>query len=222
MVLAVLAVATHFPVSYRAEHVFLRLQGRFFRDCAYLASTLQWDRANPPTRWQRLGGYCMSATWRKVPGQARHLGKCAAAAALGESTTEGIQAVVDSLQALAYRMQDLIETRATPQSQLLAHELLSQVHASAGRIADIFRNLSQHPEAADFADFRRRLDAMLGRLEEQIANAVAGADHASIATRENENSNSPAGRISWRVGGVREFREAVGQVDWDRLREVRF
>ena len=54
LVFAVLAVATHFPVSFRAEHVFLRLLGRFFRACAYLASALQWDPANPPTRWQRL------------------------------------------------------------------------------------------------------------------------------------------------------------------------
>ena len=29
LVLAVLAVATHFPVSFRAEHMFLRLLGRF-------------------------------------------------------------------------------------------------------------------------------------------------------------------------------------------------
>src|SRR5215472_1981980 len=54
LVLAVLAVATHFPVSFRAEHVFLRLLGRFFRACAYLVTTLQWDGTNQPTRWQRL------------------------------------------------------------------------------------------------------------------------------------------------------------------------
>jgi uncharacterized membrane protein YccC len=48
LIFSVLAVATHFPVSFRAEHVFLRLLGRFFRACAYLASMLQWDPANPP------------------------------------------------------------------------------------------------------------------------------------------------------------------------------
>ena len=71
LVFAVLAVATHFPVSFRAEHVFLRLLGRFFRAYAYLASTLPWEPANPPTRWQ-------SRRPGKGPGQARHLGKCAA------------------------------------------------------------------------------------------------------------------------------------------------
>jgi hypothetical protein len=50
LMFAVLAVATHFPISFRAEQVFLRLIERFFRACAYLASTLQCDPANPPTR----------------------------------------------------------------------------------------------------------------------------------------------------------------------------
>jgi hypothetical protein len=108
-------------------------------------------------------------------------------------------------------MQDLIETRATPQSQLLARDLLSQVHAWRVGLQDIFRNLSQHPEAADFADFRSRLDAMLGRLDEQVKKAIAGQDRASIATREKENSMRLPRRISWRVGGVGEFCEAVGR-----------
>ena len=83
LVLAVLAVATHFPVSFRAEHVFLRLLGRFFRACAYLASTLQWDPADRPTRWQRLRRVVASRRAGKSPGQARHLGKCAARGGLG-------------------------------------------------------------------------------------------------------------------------------------------
>jgi hypothetical protein len=154
LVFAVLAVATHFPVSFRAEHVFLRLLGRFFRACAYLSLTLQWDPANPPTRWQRLRRVLHLGDLARVPGKLAIWGSALAAAALGQSTTEQAQALVDSLQALAYRMQDLIETHATPQSQVLARELLSQVHAWRVGLQDIFCNLSQHPEAADFADFR--------------------------------------------------------------------
>src|SRR6516225_5172600 len=69
LVFAVLAVATQFPVSFRAEHVFLRLLGRFFHACAYLASTLQWDRANPPTRWQRLRRVLHLGDLARIPGQ---------------------------------------------------------------------------------------------------------------------------------------------------------
>jgi len=48
---------------------------------------------------------------------------------LGQATTEQVQAHIDSLQTLAYRMQDLVESRATPQSQVLWRELLSEVRA---------------------------------------------------------------------------------------------
>jgi uncharacterized membrane protein YccC len=222
LVLAVLAVATHFPVSFRAEHVFLRLLGRFFRACAYLASTLQWDPANPPTRWQRLRRVLHLGDLASVPGKLAIWGSALPAAALGQSTTIQIQALVDSLQALAYRMQDLIETRATPQSQGLAHELLFQVRAWRAGLQDIFCNLSQHPEAADFADFRSRLDAMLERLEEQIEKAVAGEDQAGIATRENENSIRLLGAFRGVSEELVNFARQSGGIDWARLREGRF
>ncbi len=209
-------------MSFRAEHVFLRLLGRFFRACAYLVSTLQWD---PPTRRRSgsvSGACCISATWQAVPGKLAIWGSALPAAALGQSTTEQMQAVVDSLQALAYRMQDLIETRATPQSQVLARELLSQVRAWRVGLQDIFCNLSQHPEAADFADFRSRLDAMLERLEEQIEKAVAGADQASTATRENENSIRLLGAFRGVSEELVNFARQSGGIDWARLREARF
>src|SRR5215469_9250593 len=222
LIFAVLAVATHFPVSFRAEHVFLRLLGRFFRACAYLASTLPWDPANPPTRWQRLRQVLHLGDLARVPGKLAIWGSALPAAALGKATTEQVQALIESLQALAYRMQDLIETRATPQSHGLASELLSQVRAWRVGLQDIFRDLSRRPEAADFADFRSRLDALLARLEGQIEEAVAGTDQASISTRETENSFRLLGAFRGVSEALVNFAKQAGGIDWARLREARF
>jgi hypothetical protein len=222
LVFAVLAVATYFPVSFRAEHVFLRLLGRFFRACEYLASTLQWDPADPPKRWQRLRRALHLGDLASVPGKLAIWGSALPAAALGQSTTEQMQALVESLQALAYRMQDLIEIRATPQSRVLARELLFQVRAWRLGLQDIFCNLSQHPEAADFADFRSRLDAMLVRLEEQIEKAVSGEDQAGIPTRENENSIRLLGAFRGVSEELVNFARQSSGIDWARLRETRF
>jgi hypothetical protein len=222
LVFAVLAVATHVPVSFRAEHVFLRLLGRFFRACAYLASTLQWDPANPPTRWQRLKRVLHLGDLAGVPGKLAIWASALPVAALGQSTTEQAQALVASLQVLAYRMQDLIETRAAPQSQVLSHELLPQVHAWRAGLQDIFWNLAQRPEAADFADFRSRLDAMLERLEEQIRKVVAGEDQANLWTHENENSVRLLGAFRGVSEELVNFARQLGGIDWARLREARF
>jgi hypothetical protein len=222
LVFAVLAVATYFPVSFRAEHVFLRLLGRFFRACAYLASTLQWDPADPPKRWQRLRRALHLGDLASVPGKLAIWGGALPAAALGQSTTGRMPALVDSLQALAYRLQDLLETRATPQSEVLARELLLQVRAWRLGLQDIFCNLSQHPEAADFADFRSRLDAMLVRLEAQIEKAVTGEDQAGIPTRENENSIRLLGAFRGVSEELVNFARQSSGIDWARLRETRF
>src|SRR5262249_37350185 len=123
-----------------------------------------------------------------VPGRLAIWGSALPAATLGQSTGEQVRALVDSLQALAYRMQDLVEARTTPQSHVLVHELSSQVRAWRLGLQDILGNLSHQPEAADFADFRKQLDATLKRLESQVAKAIAGAGPTRISTRESENS----------------------------------
>jgi uncharacterized membrane protein YccC len=222
LMFAVLTVATHFPVSFRAEHVFLRLLGRFFRACAYLSSTLQWDPANPPTPWQRLRRVLHLGDLARIPGKLAIWGSALPAAALGQSTTEQVQALIDSLQALAYRMQDLVESRAAPQSQVLWHELLSEVRAWRTGLQDILYTLSQHPEGADFIDFRSRLDTMLEHLEGKIEKVLSGADQASVSTRESENSFRLLGAFRGVSEALVNFAKQASGIDWSRLREARF
>jgi hypothetical protein len=222
LMFAVLTVATHFPVSFRAEHVFLRLLGRFFRAGAYLASTLQWDSANPPTQWQRLRRVLHLVDLARIPDKLAIWGSALPPAALGQSTTEQVQALIDSLQALAYRMQDLVESRATPQSQVLGRELLSEVRAWRAGLQDILYTLSQHPEGADFVDFRSRLDTMLERLEGKIEKVLSGADQASISTRENQNSFRLLGAFRGVSEALVNFARQASGIDWSRLREARF
>jgi uncharacterized membrane protein YccC len=222
LIFSAVAVATHFPVSFRAEHVFLRLLGRFFRACAYLASTLEWDPTTPPTRWQRLRRAFCLRDLATVPGKLAVWGSALPAAALGPSTAEQVQALIESLQALAYRMQDLVEARATPQSQVLVRELFSPVRAWRIGLQEILCNLSQQPEAADFADFRAQLDATLERVEGQIEKAVAGADQTSISTPESENSFRLLGVFRGVSEALVNFAKQARGIDWAHLREDRF
>ena len=78
------------------------------------------------------------------------------------------------------------------------------------------------PEAANHADFRLRLDAMLERLEGQIGTAVAGADRASNSTPENENSISLLGAFRGVSEELVNFARQSDGIDWVRLRDSRF
>jgi hypothetical protein len=219
---SIVAVTTHFPVSFRPEHVFLRLLGRFFRACAYLVSTLEWDPTSPATKWQRLRRAFYLRDVASVPGRLAVWGSALPAATLGQSTTEQVHSLIESLQALACRMQDLIEARARPQSQVLVRELFSEVRAWRVGLQEILCNLSQQPEAADFADFRARLDAMLERLEGQIEKSIAGADQTGISARESENSFRLLGAFRSVSEALVNFAKQARGIDWAHLREDRF
>src|SRR5215471_10838526 len=78
------AVSTHFPISFRPERVFLRLLRRFFRACAYLASTPEWGPAGKLTEWQRLRRALCIRDLASVPGKLAVWGSALPAAASGQ------------------------------------------------------------------------------------------------------------------------------------------
>jgi fusaric acid resistance family protein len=218
----VVAAVAHFPISFRPEHVFLRLLARFFRACATLTSTLEGDHANPPTKWQRLRRAISLYDLARVPGELATWGNALPPAALGQSTAGQVQALVDSLQALAYRMQDLVEARTTAQSPELVRELSAEVRVWRTGLQKTLSDLSQRPEAADFADLRARLDATLERLEGQIGKAVAGTEETVISARESANSFRLLGALRGVSEALVNFAQQVRGIDWVHLREDRF
>ena len=218
----VVAAVAHFPISFRPEHVFLRLLARFFRSCATLVSTLESDHASPPTRGQRLRRAISLYDLARVPGELATWASALPPEALRQSTTEKVQALVDSLQALAYRMQDLVEARETAQSPELVRELSTEVRAWRTGVQEVLSNLSQRPEAADFADLRVRLDAFVERLEGQIEKTLAGVDQTGLSGRECEHSLLLLGALRGVSEALVNFVRQVKWIDWVRLREERF
>ena len=75
------------------------------------------------------------------------------------TTPEQVLTLTTNLQALAYRMQELMDARANPQAQLLVRELLSDVRAWRLKVQEAFQGLSQNPAAGPVDAFRERLTA---------------------------------------------------------------
>jgi hypothetical protein len=222
MFFLVVATVAHFPISFRPEHVFLRLLARFFRACATFVSTLEGDRGSPPISWQRLQRAINLYDLVKVPGELATWGNALPPAALGQSTAGQVQGLVDSLQALAYQMHDLVEARATAQSPELVRELSAEVRVWRTDLRKILSNLSQRPEAADFADLQAQLDATLERVEGKIGKAVAGGNPTNLSGQEHENSFRLLGALRGVSEALVDFAKQVKGIDWIHLREERF
>jgi hypothetical protein len=222
MILGTLALTRYFPVSLRPEDRFQAILGRFFRSSAFLMSTTGWSRDRAPSRLQR---------WRKafhlneVASAPQRLGTWAHAlppGALGTTTPAQVQDLVTSLQALSDRMKTLMQTRAAHQSEAIARELREDVRSWRVSVQAIFTHLASEPEAADFADYRSRLDAKLERLEARIAEVLERADERGLSTEEGENMHRLLGAHRGVSEALVGLATQTAAIEWPRLREARF
>jgi hypothetical protein len=176
---------------------------------AHLASTLQWDPANPPTRWQRLRRVLHLGDLARVPGKLAIW--ASALPALQVIHDEQTQTLVDSLQALP------TACKSRPRTPQRALRALLPVSRGAVGLQDIF---------AISAASRPRILPIFGRgsmrWERKSDQAVAGEDQASISTRENENSIRLLGAFRGVSEELVNFARQSGGIDWARLREARF
>jgi uncharacterized membrane protein YccC len=218
-----LVVATaYFHTSLRPEKTFLRLLRRFFRSCEYLMSTSPWDPQRSVTRLERWKETFHAHEVANLPGKLVTWGSVLPPQALGSATQEQVQMLTTSLQALAFRMQELIEARGSQQSELLVRELVADVRTWRVAVEEIFGRLSKKPQAAENASLRSRLDAKLTRLEARIDEAFDQADEASVSVEEAENIYRLLGAHRGVSEALVNYIGSATVIDWQQWQETRF
>ena len=222
LVAALIIATVYIPRSPRPEKTFLRLLRRFFRSCEYLVSTSPWDPQRSVTRLERWKETFHAHEVANLPGKLVTWGSVLSPQALGSATQEQVQILTTSLQALAFRMQELIEARGSQQSELLVRELVADVRSWRVAVEEIFGRLSEKPQAAENASLRSRLDAKLTRLEARIDEAFDQADEASISVQEGENLYRLLGAHRGVSEALVNYIGSAGVIDWTSWEEGRF
>jgi hypothetical protein len=133
-----------------------------------------------------------------------------------------VQDLVTSLQALSDRMNMLMQARTAHQSDAIVRELREDVHSWRIDVQAIFARLASAPEAADFADYRSRLDAKLERLEARIAEVLERADEHGLSIEEGENMHRLLGSHRGVSEALVGLATQTAVIEWPRLREARF
>ena len=195
---------------------------RFFHSCEFLMATTGWRRDRVPSRLQQ---------WRKefhlneVASAPQKLASWAGAlpsAALGSTAPAQVRELVTSLQAVSDRMKTLMQARAAHQSDAIVRELREDVHSWRVSVQAIFARLASEPDAAEFADYRSRLDAKLERLEARIAEALDRTGPRGLTTEEGENMYRLLGAHRGLSEALVGLAKQTAAIDWPRLREARF
>ncbi|MEA3274756.1 MAG: FUSC family protein, partial [Pseudomonadota bacterium] len=222
LVFAVLALAANIPFSARPEKAFLRLLGRFFRSCEHLMTTMPWHITTTPTRldcWRKAFHAREVAT---LPQKLATWGKAVDTSALPGTTPEQVQTLTTNLQAITYRMQELMDARESPQAQFLVGELLTDVRAWRLKVQEAFQAWSRGVEPASADALRERLTARLAQLERRIAETMNKAAEGELSNQDRERLYRLLGAYRGLSEAGAEYARTVDGIDWDPWRESRF
>ncbi len=222
LLFGILALTANIPHLARPEKAFLRQLARFFRSCEYLMTTMRWNLTMTPTsldRWRQAFHAREVAT---LPQKLAALSKSVDTKVLPGTTPEQVLALTTNLQALAYRMQELMDARANPQAQLLVRELLADVRAWRLKVQEAFQGWSKDPAAGPAAAFREGLTARLEHLEERVEETLNKAAEGELSDRDGEHLYRLLGAYRGLSEAGIEYATTAEGIEWERWRESRF
>ncbi|MHC5048782.1 MAG: FUSC family protein, partial [Planctomycetota bacterium] len=221
LALCVPVATSYLTFSPRPEKAFLRLLERFFRSCEFVMSRMAWDAS----RSRFAKGWVFAFHRRELatlPQKLGTWGRVIDHKLFPANSPEQVQALVIGLEALAHRLDELIEARRSPQADLLVRELLDDIRAWRLVVQQGFRRLAESPDLGPAAEFRQRLTTRLATLETRIIEAFEKAGERELGEKDYEN-------FYGLLGGYRGVSEAavafVGvaeNVKWAQWRESRF
>jgi uncharacterized membrane protein YccC len=209
---------TYMIGSPRPEKAFLHQTQRFFRSCEFLVSHL-----DPP---ESFVGQVREAYYRNVlrtlPAKMGVWAKGIDAKAFPKNSPEQVAGLLEALQLLAYRIDDLLDARSEPAARGLAGELGDSVHEWRAVVDQAFRQWSEVPEADPGPELMERLSG-------QVAALNAGIEQLFHPSRRGEISDAE-GRSFYRLLGTYRgvaraglvYAKQARAIDWAEWREERF
>jgi uncharacterized membrane protein YccC len=219
----ILFISVVFPFDLRPDRAFLRLLGRYFRSGEYLLSTMQWGSEHSQTRLDRWRKAFHTRELASLPPKLGAWARFLDTRALSPTSPDQVQALVISLQALTYRMQELLEARQNPQSEYLVRELLEDMRAWRLRIQKkAFQPLSEDPAVGDRERFSSALSEILAHLETRTEETMNRAGPDQVSDREGEYFYRLLGAFRGVSEALVDYAASADAINWQRWREARF
>jgi hypothetical protein len=213
-----LAIVAYIPYSPRPERALLRLLTRYFRSAEFLLSqAARGDKAAPASWRANFHRQELVTLPAKFSAWVAH----ADPAVLGAASVQQLPALVGSLQALTYRLQELLEVRGLPQSPQLVTALSDDMQTWRQQVIEAFQYLSTDPSHRK-KRIHGRLNEKLAQFEKHIEAHLDGADGVSLSLTDQENVYRLLGAYRGTSQALLDFAMVAGNVDWTPWYEERF
>jgi uncharacterized membrane protein YccC len=225
ILMGALFIATgYIPTSPRPEKMFLQRLRRFFRQAEYLMTRLALDQdeqKKPATRW-RMTLYRKDLL--EIPDKLAALGRRIDNRLLSRQTPEQVQALATSLQALAYRINELVEVRKSPQAYLLVAAVIDDTRAWRMLAQKQFRLWADYPALAvePGVNMRDRLAARIAGLEAQIGERLRVAGEEQLSEEDYENFYRYLGAFRGLSEAAVLYLQKAQGINWAQWEEERF
>jgi hypothetical protein len=213
-----LTVVSYLPYSPRPERALLRLLTRYFRSAEYLLSQ--------PPAGDRSALVCRREEFHRrelasLPGKLNAWVAHADPKVLGSASVAQLPGLVNSLQALSYRLQELQEVRRLPQSAQLAAMLTAELQGWRERVIDIMQQLSKDPAYRGRLE-RSRLDNRLASLEKRIEQCLDSTTGSELSSTDEQNFYRLLGAYRGTSEALLDFAQQAAKVDWIPWYQERF
>lgn len=209
---------TYMVGSPRPEKELLRQTRRFFRSCEFLVSHL-----DPP---ESFVGQVREAYYRNVlqtlPAKMGIWAKSIDAKAFPTNSPEQVAGLLEALQLLAYRVDDLLDGRSSSAAKVLAGDLGDSVREWRAVVDQAFHQWSEVPEADPGPELMERLSGHAAGLNARIEELFNHSGRDEISDAEGRSFYRLLGtyRGVARAGLV--YAKQARAVDWAEWREERF
>ncbi len=222
LALALLAFAAHIPVSPRPEKAFIRLLRRFFRSAEFLMSRIVRDPSSQRPFMDAQRTVFHRRELRTIPAKLEGWARCIDHKKFPNNAPEQVEALVVSLQGLAYRIEQLLETAGSVPAESTPVELLGDLKKWRTSIVSSFEKWSEDLGAEAAHDLDGLLRNWVALLEKRIEEDFEQADGKPLV----EEASQPFYGLLAGFRGVSQdavaYAAIARTIDWEQWREEMF
>ena len=141
---------------------------------------------------------------------------------LSGTTPEQIQAITINLQAITYRMQELLGARGNIQSAFLVQKLQSDIRSRQIKMQAFLRRLSEDPTAGNSKKFIAVLTGLMEQLEACIKETLNKTSKDQLSPQDGENFYRLLGAYRGVSEAMGEYIKSTDVIHWAQWKEEKF
>lgn len=218
----IILVTAYIPVSWIPEHVFRRLLKRYFYSCAYVLSSI-CDKSQEKDSYLINYKKAFHANEiSKLPVKLNSWVKHIVNKEKSGATTEQIQSLVNNIETLSLRIQELQVINKNTHQLNLTQEMENDLQAWCKRIQGRLQKLSQEPNIGKSKIFRNRLDEILEQFENHIESTLNKINTSQFSGQDGESFYCLLGAFRNVSEALVDYISSVETINWNQWHEERF